>query len=268
MVKKVVYYDRTVSPSFLDTKVILSKPPDYDVVNYFTISEWLEVAGKGDILVFAHDIIPYTVYEITPYSTDSKLLRFLQRGGIVVWLGDVPFFYRLHCYDSSQEKEIEETKELLKKNVSYTLMPEFYLKKYGPYKRDEQLCTLDIIGGFYADLNNVSWIGLDFKHLNFYKLNDVCYLNTPARITPTIIGKLLGYQSRETIRPVKLTTKIFPLTMTELDGICQGKYAGSWMAQIGEGVFVRLYDHREDIVNVSNIFKIAETLSNSIQLKL
>ena len=261
MARKAIYFDNRYGiSSFLDDRIYKGKPPDYEVVDYYSISKWLDEAGKGDVLVFGQDIVPYTAYEITPFSQDSKLLRFLQRGGTVVWVGDAPFFYRLHCYDKEMKEELEKTKESLKRSVSFTPMPNFYLEKFGPHEKGDKLCTLDIIGGFYAD-SQVTWIGLEYKHLGFYKLNDVCYLGGKRNVNVTLIGKMLGYNSLTTIRPTKRTTRLYPLTLTTLEGICKGVYAGSWIAEVGGGIFVRLYDDTEEI-DVEKVFEIGEKVSS------
>lgn len=261
MTRKAIYFDKRYGlTSFLDNRIYEDRPSDYEVVDYYSISKWLEESGKGDIIVFAQDIIPYTAYNITPYSTDSKLLRFLHRGGIVVWVGDAPFFYRLHCFDKSVKGELEKTKEKLKKSVAFTPLPDFYLDKFGPYERGDNVCIMDIIGGFYADINEVTWLSLDYRHLNFYKLSEVCYLSSERYVTTTLIGKLLDYRSSVTVRPTKLTTRLYPLTLTTLEGVCKGKYAGSWIASVDSGFFVRLYDNKDDI-DTKKVFDIGEKLS-------
>ena len=261
MQRKAVYYDeRYGASSFLDDRVYKERPKDYEVLDYFSISKWLDEAGKGDLLVFAQDVVPYTAYEITPFSQDSKLLRFLQRGGTVVWVGDVPFFYRLHCYEREMRDKLNETKEALKRSVAFTPMPNFYLQKFGPCERGDKVCALDIIGGFYADLE-VEWMGLDYKHLGFYKLNEVCYLGSKTNVRPTLLGGLLGYEDAFSVRPTKYTTRIYPLTITTLEGVCRGRYAGSWIAEVGGGAFVRLYDDL-DGVEVSKIFEIGERIAS------
>jgi hypothetical protein len=263
--RKAIYFDNRLGiSSFLNNDVLIEKPVDYEVLDYYTISKWLEQSDKDDILIFAQDIIPYTAYEITPFNNDSKLLNFIRRGGIVTWIGDVPFFYRLHCFSKEYKEKIERVKDLLKKQVAFTPTPEFYLQKFGPYDKGDQICVLDIIGGFYVDVDreNVNWISLDYEHLGFFKLNEVCYLYSPSTVNKTLLGKLLQYESNASLRPIKYTTKILPLSLTTLSGVCKGKYAGSWIAQIREGYFIRLYDVKEEL-NAHKVFEITEKIAST-----
>ena len=246
----------------IDDRLYKETPKDYEVLDYFTIADWLDKAGRGDLLVFAQDVVPYTAYDVTIYSHDSKLLRFLQRGGTVVWVGEAPFYYRLHCYNREMRDKIYEAREALRRSVSYTPMPSFYLQKFGPYERGDKVCVFDIIGGFYIDLGDVRWIGYDYKHLTFYKLKDVCDLREPVQTETTFTGMVLGYDSKLTVRPTKHTTRIYPLTVTRLSGIgCSGRYAGSWFAEVSGGVFVRLYDVVSEI-NAEKVFEIGEKVAS------
>lgn len=116
-----------------------SKPNGYDVVDYFTVSKFLEQAGKGDVLVFAQDVVPYTIYDVTPFNSDSKLGSFIKKGGIVVWVGDIPFSYRLHCFSKEYKEKIERVKEVLKRQVAFTPVPDFYLQSLGHMRRRPNL---------------------------------------------------------------------------------------------------------------------------------
>ena len=267
---KAVYYDPKLGiSSFLDDRLFRSTPEGYEIVDYFTVSKWLENAGRGDVLVFAQDIVPDTIYDITPFNSDSKLGEFIKKGGVVVWVGDIPFFYRLRCFPKENEYKgkIERVKEVLKRQVAFTPIPDFYLQRFGPYEKGDKICVLDIIGGFYIDVNeiSVSWISLEYKHLGFLRLNEYCYLYSPTPVNQTLIGKMLRYVSHESLRPIKYTTNILPLTLTTLDGVCKGKYAGSWIAQIGEGYFVRLYDVNEEI-DPNKVFEIAEKITTYLRV--
>ena len=264
--RKAVYYDRKYGVSVLiDDRLYKETPKDYEVLDYFSIADWLDKAGRGDLLVFAQDVVPYTAYDVALYSYDSKLLRFLQRGGTVVWVGEAPFYYRLHCFEREMKDKLNKAKEALRRSVSYTPVPEFYLQKFGPYERGDKVCIFDIIIWYYVDLVDpvdVRWIGYDYKHLTFYKLRDVCDLREPVQTETTFTGMVLGYDSKLTVRPTKHTTRIYPLTVTRLSGIgCSGRYAGSWFAEVSGGVFVRLYDVVSEI-NAEKVFKIGERVAS------
>ncbi|MBB5253737.1 hypothetical protein HNQ62_001507 [Sulfurisphaera ohwakuensis] len=69
-------------------------------LNYFSIEQWLLNHGKGDVIVFLQDVLPYTAFNasyIDLFNLNNNLGNFLLKGGIVIWLSDVPFFYRLRC---------------------------------------------------------------------------------------------------------------------------------------------------------------------------
>ena len=265
MVRKAIYYDKKLDiSSLLDDRVYKAKPEDYQVLDYDSISSWLDGVKPGDILVFAQDVVPFTAYDIRPESTESKLLNFLRNGGIVVWLGDAPFMYRVRCFDSGYYTKVWNARWMFKKYVAFSPSADVYVTKFGPYERGDRVCMLDIIGGFYTDLEKVTWISHDYKHLNFFKLNYVCFLNQPAYTVLTLTGKLFGYNGTVTLRPTRVTTRIFPLNTLRLEGICEGKYAGSWIADVGEGYFVRLYDVKDEI-DTNKVFEIAERISNLVQ---
>ena len=223
------------------------KPPEGETIGYYEIGDWLDKHGKGDVLIFTQDILPYTAYDITPFSDDSKLERFIRRGGIVVWLGDAPFAFRLHCYETTERQKLEKIKRMLEKATAHLPVPEMITSKFGIFEKENKLCVNDVIYGYHIDEERVHYSDMMRKHMEFYKLNDICFLSEKQPTETTITGKLLGYNGKFTIRPTKLTTNIEPITRLELYGVCAGKYAGAFAKKLGKGYFLRLYDVPEEV---------------------
>jgi hypothetical protein len=56
----------------------------------------------GSILVFAQDIAPYDVFD--EFSPNALVRRYLDNGGTVLWMGDIPFFYRTESKNGHFER--------------------------------------------------------------------------------------------------------------------------------------------------------------------
>jgi len=109
------------------------------IVNADELRQELENAVKNHqekkyVIIFARDVIPHEVFDVVderdPYITlpqfpqrrfvnpkpevlasetayaDTLLVKFLHRGGIVVWLGDVPFWYLTDPTDPKSKLEL------------------------------------------------------------------------------------------------------------------------------------------------------------------
>ena len=64
----------------------------YTVLDYDTVAEW--VNSHSGYLIFGTDVIPYTLFDYPKRPiTDTPIFKFMERGGVVIWAGDVPFFY-------------------------------------------------------------------------------------------------------------------------------------------------------------------------------
>jgi hypothetical protein len=59
----------------------------------------------GAILTFAQDVAPYDVFD--ELSSNCLIRQFLDHGGTVLWLGDIPFYYRTK-WNSEQKSFIRE----------------------------------------------------------------------------------------------------------------------------------------------------------------
>src|SRR5207253_7640647 len=68
----------------------------FQILNADQLKDWMtariERGAAGSVCVFAQDIAPDTVAE-TP-TGECTIRRYLNAGGRIVWVGDVPFFYQ------------------------------------------------------------------------------------------------------------------------------------------------------------------------------
>ncbi|MCY0860616.1 MAG: AAA family ATPase [Sulfolobaceae archaeon] len=63
-------------------------------LNSQSVLEWVNKHGKDSYLIFGTDVIPFTIFNY-PESPIEKtpIFEYMNRGGRVIWAGDVPFFY-------------------------------------------------------------------------------------------------------------------------------------------------------------------------------
>jgi len=126
MAKCLVYYGEGRASSWIGDaagEVLANelKNKGFNIVNAVELRQKLEDAvrrneAKDHVVVFTRDVVPHDVFDIvnrdspqlpqtmfvnpksdippekTPYA-ETLLVKFLHRGGTVVWLGDVPFWY-------------------------------------------------------------------------------------------------------------------------------------------------------------------------------
>ena len=108
---------------YLETK-------EFDVLGAEDLRNWMKYVIKecitDAVVVFAQDVVPDTVFEHIAFSQDDDLQdkvqdtvfdnigattlirQYLDRGGRVVWIGDMPFSYQ----GKSGAKEVEELKKV------------------------------------------------------------------------------------------------------------------------------------------------------------
>ncbi|NON62838.1 hypothetical protein, partial [Acidianus sp. RZ1] len=137
----------------------------------------------------------------------------------------------------------------------------FYEIRLNLKKVGDKICYRDIIYDRHIDIEegkvNIYYRSVREKILDLFSLLDICYLNEKAKANLTIVGKMLKYKGNEVLRPVRLSGNIIPLNVARLySGTCVGDFTGSWIKQIGDGYFIRLYDYGE------------ADLENSIQVTL
>ncbi|NON61145.1 hypothetical protein [Acidianus sp. RZ1] len=162
----------------------------------------------------------------------------MNRGGHVIWLGDVPFFYRVKCVkENVKDKILENVKSL----------PEFFKNKFSEIIVDNEYgtCFRDTVYYYHiGDDFSIRFIGYYTNYLEFLDLGSICYLTDKIDAEVSITGKLLEYDDKFMLRPVKLKGfKYTHLTYAKLQvPTCKGEYAGAWIREVGKGYFIRLYD--------------------------
>jgi hypothetical protein len=125
MANCLVYYDKGRVTSWIGNaagEVLANKLKDegFDIVNAVELRQKLEDAVRKNeaekyVVIFARDVVPHDVFDIVNKDTpqlpqtmfvnprsdippdtlyaETLLVKFLHRGGNIVWLGDVPFWY-------------------------------------------------------------------------------------------------------------------------------------------------------------------------------
>ena len=243
------------------------------ILGYHEVGNWLEEHGRKDLLLFFQDVMPYSAFNAefeNLFSEDNRLYGFLKRGGTVIWLGNTPFFYRIRCERMKVDEESVRDKigllssSFVKKKLNFTKITE------------EEVCYRDIISTAYIPINIfnpsialpiISAIPIPTKYLGFLDISQVCYTDTLLNTNETILGKLMELSSFGQIkgvfvkshRPHKIIRGMIPLNrITINEQFCKGEYSGSWITEVEEGYFVRLFDHSFEISE--------ESIKDSIKL--
>ena len=277
-----IYYDyrlKDVGMEFLkgvDNKiqnVLEEVKSSVKILGYHEVGNWLEEHGRKDLLLFFQDVMPYSAFNAefeNLFSEDNRLYGFLKRGGTVIWLGNVPFFYRVRCERMKVDENSVRDKigllnsSFVKKKLNFTKITE------------EEVCYRDIISTAYIPINIfnpsialpiISDIHIPTKYLGFLDISQVCYTDTLLNTSETVFGKLMELSSFGQIkgmfvkshRPHKIIRGMIPLNrITINEQFCEGEYSGSWMVEVEEGYFVRLFDHSFEISE--------ESIKDSIKL--
>ncbi|MFP3491898.1 MAG: hypothetical protein RXN86_03890 [Vulcanisaeta sp.] len=232
------------------------------ILGYHEVGNWLEEHGRKDLLLFFQDVMPYSAFNAefaNLFSKKSRLYGFLKRGGTVIWLGDVPFFYRIRC----EKMKVDENSV---RNKIGLLNSNFIKEKIGFKKiTEDEVCYRDIISNAYIPIDilnpsilfpSILTIPIPTKYLGFLDISQVCYTNTLLNTNETVFGKLIELSSLGQIkgmfekshRPHKIIRNIVPLNHITLnEQFCKGEYSGSWIAEVEEGYFVRLFDYGSEI---------------------
>jgi hypothetical protein len=56
----------------------------------------------GSVLVFAQDVAPREVFD--EFSPNARIRQYLDNGGTILWMGDIPFYYRTESKNSHFER--------------------------------------------------------------------------------------------------------------------------------------------------------------------
>ncbi len=101
MAHRVVYFDERYPSSWtseVDSQIARGlSSRGFDIKDADKLKTWMQnVISKNNtsksVVVFAKDIIPDTVFE--DFTPNVLIKRYLENGGRVIWIGDVPFWYR------------------------------------------------------------------------------------------------------------------------------------------------------------------------------
>ena len=277
-----IYYDyrlKDVGMEFLkgvDNKiqnVLEEVKSSVKILGYHEVGNWIEEHGRKDLLLFFQDVMPYSAFNAefeNLFYEDNRLYGFLKRGGTVIWLGNTPFFYRIRCERMKVDENSVRDKigllnsSFVKKKLNFTKITE------------EEVCYRDIISTAYIPINLfnpsmalpiISTIPIPTKYLGFLDISQVCYTDTLLSANETVFGKLIELSSFGQIkgvfvkshRPHKIIRGMIPLNhITINEQFCKGEYSGSWIAEVEEGYFVRLFDHSFEISE--------ESIKDSIKL--
>jgi hypothetical protein len=139
MAKCLVYYDEKRATSWIGDaagEVLaneLKKNKGFNIVNAVELRQRLEDAvGNNEagkyVVVFARDVVPHDIFDVidennplTEVKTDnmtfkvpnitkspgsSLFMKFIYNGGVVVWLGDIPFWYVTNPKDGMDKLEL------------------------------------------------------------------------------------------------------------------------------------------------------------------
>jgi len=257
-----IYYDYKLkgigSETLKDIEPILSSlKTQFKVVDYYEIGDWLKTHGKGDLLIFFQDVIPYTAFnaEYTElFSKSNNIYQFINRGGNILWLGHVPFFYRVRC--GNFDIDISKVEERYKKFIKLVRLSE------------NETCYRDIVSNVYITPSlEIKPIPIPTKYLGLIDISSVCYNEQVMDAEETLTAKLIKISPQDqvkdifskTYRPHKPSRLIIPLNIINLsEPFCKGKYYGSWIGMIGKGHFIRLLDYapyitREDVLSAISI---------------
>ncbi|BFH74655.1 hypothetical protein SJAV_25990 [Sulfurisphaera javensis] len=209
-----VYYDYDIESTqmeflHLSKDVIKSfiQKKNFQVLDYNTVTKAIEKPG---ILIMLQDVMPYSLFNVeydTLSSLNNNLARFIKEGGIFVWLGDVPFFYRVRCYESDEEPI--ELENLFKEKNRWLPHFDFFSTHLKPSRKGKLICYRDIISTIYIEKNmEVKYLPYSVNYLKFFNIGNICYLNEKKESELTLLGKALNYNDTKTHRPLKATTSV------------------------------------------------------------
>jgi len=253
-----IYYDYKLKEIGSETlknmePIIDLLKPKFKVVGYHEVGEWLKTHGKGDLLIFFQDVIPYTAFNaeyVDLFGKLNNLYQYIKRGGNILWLGYVPFFYRIRCGDFNID--INQAEEHHKQFIKLIRLSE------------NEICYRDIVSNVYIMPSlKLRPIEIPTKYLGFIDISDVCYNDQTMNAEETAIAKFIEISSQGKIknifnkayRPHKFSRPVVPLNTVDLfQSFCVGRYYGSWIGMIGEGYFIRLLDYaphitKEDVLS-------------------
>lgn|GEM_PF-5986399 len=104
------YYDELYSSSWLGRhsnnirNFLLGK--NFRELNAHDLKDWIterisERNVTDSVVVFSQDIMPDTVFSVK--GTNCLIRKYLDSGGRIIWMGDIPFWYRSHKFIKEPE---------------------------------------------------------------------------------------------------------------------------------------------------------------------
>ena len=114
---KIAYFDRDAATSWVSPDVgeklanELKNRYGYVIVNYNDLINVVKTSILNDsaaqhAVVFVNDVVPHELFSDNIDPMNTLLMRFIAKGGIVVWIGDTPFWYRTSEGNKGQKEFI------------------------------------------------------------------------------------------------------------------------------------------------------------------
>ncbi|MBI4578109.1 MAG: thrombospondin type 3 repeat-containing protein, partial [Planctomycetes bacterium] len=97
--RRAVYYDDAYPSAWVSDTSIRDAlaAAGYESLNAAQLKQWMDARiadGWLSVVVFGRDVVPDTVAESK--SSNTTIRRYLNKGGKIVWYGDVPMYYQGH----------------------------------------------------------------------------------------------------------------------------------------------------------------------------
>lgn len=102
MARFFVYYDSNFASGWINQWVIeriiaYFRDKDFQEVNAQDLKNWMvrlieRKEAFNSVILFAQDLIPNTIIETA--TSNALVRRYLNAGGRIIWIGDVPFFWQ------------------------------------------------------------------------------------------------------------------------------------------------------------------------------
>jgi hypothetical protein len=103
VLRRLAYFDENADTSWISHDVgkeLINELSRYgfEAVDYDGLIKVIRDAISNNAheyaIAFVNDIVPYELFHDNVDPMNSLLMRFIAKGGTVVWIGDVPFWYR------------------------------------------------------------------------------------------------------------------------------------------------------------------------------
>jgi hypothetical protein len=121
LIRKVLYFDEYVKDASGEwiggnwiglknatTIAEYFKANNFSQMNSGELGRWMNQAisaneAEQTIVIFAQDVAPYDVFD--DLSSNALIRQYLDAGGAVLWVGDIPFYYRTKLKDNYFDRE-------------------------------------------------------------------------------------------------------------------------------------------------------------------